>query len=74
MFFMSDNVGEMNVTTTQFVGTGKFLTLVTNNGQPWDFIEALDTDSAKQNHLAFMLACATYGLQYSGTVDASTLN
>lgn len=58
--FKSDNVGNMNVTTTLFQGSNRYLTLVTRDGQPWDFMEALEVNSAQINHLTAILACGNY--------------
>lgn len=75
--FKSDNVGNMNVSTVQFQANRKFLTLVTLDGKPWDYLEADTVNDAEVNHAAMMLACyalpdvlATVGMP----VDRSNLN
>ena len=71
--FLSDNIGSMNVTTTLFRGQGRYLTLVTLNDQPWDFVESATGDDAKVNHLAMILACGVYLDSNSGR-PAADLN
>ena len=72
--FISDNIGSMNVTTTQFAGRGLYLTLVTRDGQPWDFVEGATLDEAKKNHAAMLVACAFYDMDIPVPLEASQLN
>jgi hypothetical protein len=56
--FKSDNVGNMNVTTTLFQASHTFLTLVTRDGQPWDFVASTSESDARRNHSSMIAACA----------------
>lgn len=72
--FLSDNIGTMNVTTTLFEGNGTYLTLVTRDGMPWDYISAANAEVASRNHTTMMAACAVYGAFLSNNLSASDLN
>lgn len=72
--FKSENVGTMNVTTTYFEGNATYLTLVTKDGMPWDYIAAPNAEVANKNHTSMMAACAVYGAYLNNTVSVSDLN
>ena len=70
--FKSDNVDNMNVTTTFFAGRPAWITLVTRDGQPWDFVVAESEEVAKMNHTMMIYACSIMGdVIFNVTADTS---
>ena len=69
--FKSDNVGNMNVTTTLFQASHTFLTLVTRDNQPWDFVAASTESDARRNHSSMIGACALLGAYMAAQVEES---